>query len=43
MADMKHTSSGFERSSRDRRSADKSQDARHGDSKPDREAETRDR
>jgi hypothetical protein len=43
MSDVKHSSTGFERHSRDRLRADKSKDARHADSKRDREAESRDR
>jgi hypothetical protein len=43
MADVKHSSSGFERHSRDRRHADKSKDVRHHESKRDKDAESRDR
>lgn len=42
MANVKHSSSGFERDSRDRRRADSSKDVRHTESKRDREAEGRD-
>jgi hypothetical protein len=43
MADVKHSSSGFERNSRDRRNAEKSKDVRHADSTRDRAADSSDR
>lgn len=42
MSDVKHSSTGFERHSRDRR-PDKSKDARHADSKRDRDEDSSDR
>ncbi len=43
MADVKHSSSGFERTSRDSRVAEKSRDVRHADSHRERDTESRDR
>lgn len=43
MADVKHSSSGFERHSRDRRHPDKSKDGRNGESRRDRGEDSPDR
>lgn len=42
MADVKHSSGGFERNSRDRRNPE-SKDGRRDDSRRDRDADSRDR